>query len=228
MRLFEVDVRRLLPVHDPRSVRLVQFMAAANDAITAGILYLNVDEGGGSAAEQCLAAAKRTYFVRLACGHLYEGLSVFRRAVNADALTDFLPDLQQEGREAYDTLLREADPADPANFFHRVLHPMRHRAVFHYQYEDFRRVMADEREPFTRSFLVLGRVQGRSRFIVADDVAVRLVAEVIGDPESDQARQIAATIARLQGALSTFVHHLLIVLLNRHPDAVRETGEWRY
>ncbi len=45
MRLFEVDVRGLLPAHDPRSVRLVQFMAAANDAITAGILYLIVTYG---------------------------------------------------------------------------------------------------------------------------------------------------------------------------------------
>jgi len=226
MRLFEVDVGRLLPLDDPRSVRLVQFMAAANDTITAGVLFTNVDEGQGSPAERALAAARRNYFVRLACGHLYEGLSAFRRAVNADALTDFLPDLHQEGREAYDTLLREADPVNQASFFHQILYPIRHRAVFHYQHEDFRRVMADEREPFTRSFLVLGPVQGQSRFIVADDVAARLVGEVIGDPESHQARQVVATIARLQGALSTFVHHLLIVLLNRHTDAIRETREW--
>lgn len=226
MRLFEVDVQELLPTDDPRSIRLVQFMAAANDTITAGVLYLNVDDGQGSPAERALAAARRNYFFRLACGHLYEGLSAFRAAVNAGALTDFLPHLNQDGQAAYETLLGEADPANQASFFYRILRPIRTRAVFHYMYEHFERVMADQGEPFSRSFLVLGPALGQSRFIVADDLAVRLTAEIIGQVCSQQAGEAVQTVAHLQGSMSTFMHHLLVVLYNQRPDAIRETEEW--
>ena len=103
---------------------------------------------------------------------------------------------------------------------------MRIETVFLYNREDFERGMGDQPKPFTRSFLVLGPVLRQSRFVVADDLAARLTAEIIGQPCSQQAREAVQTVAQLQGSLSRFMHHLLVVLHNQHPNAIRETEEW--
>lgn len=222
LRLFEVDVARAFPPDSPQSVPLMQFMAAVNDTITAQLCFLAVDEGEESDVERLISAAKRNYFFRLACAHLYEALVAFRQAERVNALQPLIQLMPDEGRQAYQTLLTSADPANPDTFWYRILRPIRNAGIFHYLSETFREALGACPRNMT-SHLVLAPIHGDSRFIVADNLISRTVLiPVIGPEGSDAARQAVRQVAALQGALATFCHYLLLVLFQENRHAIRE------
>lgn len=225
LRLFEVDVARLFPPDNPQSVPLLQFMAAVNDTITAQLYFLGVGEANGSVAEGLVVAAKRNYFFRLACGHLYEGLCAFRQAERANALRTMVERMPPEGRQAYETLLAAADPDNADTFWYRVLRPIRTAGIFHYLTETFRDALLEYPQGL-RNHLVLAPIHGDSRFILTDNLISRTVLiPVIGPEDSDEARQAVRQVASLQGALARFCHWFLAVLVEERRDAIKEVAK---
>lgn len=221
-RLFEVDVGRIFPPDNPRTIPLLQFMAVVNDTITAQLCFLGVDEGTGTEADRLVAAASRNYFFRLACGHLYEGLIAFRQAARTGALHGMVEQMPPRGRRAYDTLLAAADPGNQDTFWYRVLKPIRDAGIFHYLPGTFREAISAH-PPDRKGRFVLGRTYADARFILADDLVSRTVlAPVIGSDRSEEARQAVRQVASLQGALAEFFHYLLIVLFEGNRDAIEE------
>lgn len=222
LRIFEVDVGRIFPRDNPRVVPLLQFMAAVNDTITAQLCFLSVDDGAGTEGDTLLAAARRNYFFRLACGHLYEGLSAFRQAIRAGALKGKVERMPEEGKQAYETLLAAADPDNPETFWYRVLKPIRDAGIFHYPPEMFREALSSY-PPERRGRFLLAPTHAETRFIFADDLVSRTVlSPVIGVDRSNEARQAVGQVATLQGALAKFFHWLLVVLFEDNKDAIRE------
>lgn len=222
LRLFEVDVNRVFPFEDPRTISLLQFMAAVNDTITAQLCFLSVDEGANTEADNLLAAARRNYFFRLACGHLYEGLSAFRQAIRAGALQSIVERMPDEGRKAYETLLAAADPDNRDTFWYRVLKPIRDAGIFHYLSQTFRKAISTH-PPGRKGRFILGPTHADTRFIFSDDlISQTVLGPVIGVDKSEEAGQAVAQVVRLQGALANLFHWLLVVFFEENRDAIRE------
>lgn len=222
LRLFEVDVGRIFPPNSPQSVPLLQFMAAVNDTITVQLCFLGVNEGKGTEGERLLAAARRNYFFRLACGHLYEGLSAFRRAVRANALQGMVERMPPEGRQAFETLLAASDPDNRDTFYYRVLKPIRDYGIFHYLPEKFHQALSTYPQD-KKSYLVLAPIHADTRFILADDLIYRIsLLPTIGSDGSYEAVHAVSQVASLLGALAEFLHSLLVVLVDENRDAIRE------
>jgi hypothetical protein len=114
---------------------------------------------------QDINVAKRCYFFRLTCGHLYEALSVFK-IIKEERDIKQLINNKSIGGKAYRKLLKIP------NDFYKQLCQIRHNAVFHYGTRN-EKIIKEAIEGFKNSeesSIMVSKLNRKTRYIIADDI----------------------------------------------------------
>jgi hypothetical protein len=212
---------------DPLTLPLLRLMLATDDVRHAGMLFLKINHQGEQSVGilKTLLGGQLWYAFRLLCSHLKEGgdaLKTLTNSVGESRLRDLL-----RGRPvATDALdrLRSAFGSDA--FISKV----RHSIGFHYRQADiervFKRDLAAER---VKGVVVACEPGLLSRFTITDVLALHMLDEAAGSDLSGGEPEFvrrAGEVVALVGDLSTFVGHLVDVLLERHGvEVTHETIE---
>lgn len=217
----EFETEKLLPVADAMSVSLARLMAATNDVILLQKLVI-ISRHRADAAnefERSFLNGELGYFVRMLCGHLFEGGIVFRAWDEAcrDRINKIIAG-DDEAKKAFDFLRGVYGDPSGDSFNKAVLGRIRNLAGFHYKEQTFKEGLEGLK---ARGELLISGHIGFNRYVLTDEIMTKKVFDIVGGKS-----RLNASIGKafeLADALAIAVTHLLRGRLDTDKIPTRET-----
>jgi len=203
---YKFCLKEVFPLKDNVAIILIRFMAAFNDLQAIFECYKRHNKDLENKIDQEINLAKRCYFFRLTCGHLYEVLKIFNTFKDNEHLKKLVANMKDVGKEAHDNLLKM--PAD----FHKQICKIRNNCSFHYPNEKAIKRAIRDFAATEESNIISSKTYKGTRFIVADDIMSFIVDFSVGRKFVDMEKMIKQ-VADAQGQLFQFIDCLFLAYL---------------
>lgn len=211
---FETVKLKINP-NDDADVDLIRVMAAVNDmqrALRCMIAEIKPPEGMPLCAYDKDTRGYYSYFGRLACGHLHEGLVAFRRFCIHQKVKRVAEKLSSSAKSAFENLLAASDPTDPSCFFKKESSNLRSETAFHYPPKEFKEQisLSLSGDPAHKVIpeIIAGSTHAETFYRFADDIIAKLFMKQ-GNYDSDETGELLKKIRQLQFDLIMVVDEYL-------------------
>jgi hypothetical protein len=175
-----VDLARL-ERQGPDAHLIILLMRAADDIAVANWGLRQFSDSQPTGVEQQVREGARRYFVRLQCGHLFEGLKLIVGVQKSPVLSSLVARCDEAAQDAFRRLCQYVRGGARRQEFERKIGLIRHKAAFHY---DAKLAAAALRSRANRkgssiSTITRGTEINLWRSGVADDVEDTLVCRLL-------------------------------------------------
>ncbi|MBI1976836.1 MAG: hypothetical protein HYS56_04940, partial [Candidatus Omnitrophica bacterium] len=132
IRKQQFKIKEMFPSEDNFAVVLVRFLAAFNDLQVMFECYQGCEYAGEQGEiKKDITLAKRCYFFRMTCGHLYEVLEILKKSINHQKeMKNQIKNIGEEGKQACERLMLIVNKQEKGFFKQLLL--VRNHACFHY------------------------------------------------------------------------------------------------
>jgi hypothetical protein len=148
------------------------------------------------------------YFLRMAFGHLAEGLVAFRNLTQNPKAISIIQKWDGRKREVYDSLFAASDPQNKESFFKQGLSPIRSDVCFHYPLERFsaeiEQACSSDASRCYDFEIIAGTKFGEVYYKCADDVITNILFGKVNRDE-ETFKGVIRKIRDLQQELTEFV-----------------------
>lgn len=189
---------------DDVDVDLVRLMEAVSDiqrALRCIVADIKPPEGLPACAFDKDTRGYYLYFVRLACGHLHEGLAAFRRFCTHPKVRLIVKAFNPQQKAAFDNLFAASDGSNPDSFFKKELSGLRSDTAFHYPAEAFKEQMALalSEDPSHKIIpkIISGRTNAETYYQFADDIMSKLFMKQ-GNHSTAETMALMENVKKLQ------------------------------
>ncbi len=201
---------------DIADVSLVRIMAAVNDLTRVQRLFvadLKASEGFPPEGFDKDTRGFYSYFFRLICGHLREGLVAFRSFIQYKKVLDVVAKWSGENKQRFERLVAACNVRDNQDcIFKKELTNIRASSSFHYQQADFqaqmRLAVSDDPTHACQPKMWIGEKRGHVHYTFADDVLSKLILKEGNYSDQENAR-LMETIKELHFDLEIIVDQYL-------------------
>lgn len=201
-------MKEIFPPDDSVAIILIGFMSAFNDLHAVFECYKRHADDFRNKVDQEINLAKRCYFFRLTCGHLYEVLKIFKSLENDANVKKLINNIEKIGKEAYGNL-----SAIPTGF-HNSICRIRHNASFHYPNKKEIKKAIINFTSIEESSIISSKTYGGTRFMVADDVMNFIVDSSLEEIPADMdMEKMIQQVADAQGQLFRLIDCLFVAYL---------------
>ncbi len=183
-----VKVRELFPPDDPLVPPLMRLMPTVNDLRTLHKIWFYAHTRvGNTQSEQAIIKVEDHYIFRLTCATLYETALAFqdlREALSTSAGQKTVEKMHADGRVAFYALQN----LFPQGFVDRTGHGKilvkLRNSILHYA--ESRVIRAELEQHEEEGSLIIGGAVGASRYLLADDLQVQILARLLEGPFQEQ------------------------------------------
>ena len=221
-----VKVRELFPPDDPIVPSLLRLMTAVNDLRTLQKMWLHANSRKGTTqSEKAIIKAESIYLFRLTFATLYEAAKAFqdfKKALTEGGQLASIEKMGTEAREAFHTLANAFQEKFEETEWGKKLLQLRQSAFHYYSPKVFRQELLKHRE---LGDVIIGEIDGVSRYLVTDDLQVQIIERVIGADFENELRALGKTVAGLTGELSILTDHWIDLQIKSRADAIVERRE---
>lgn len=218
-----VRVRDLFPPNDSIVPPLLRLMPAVNDLRTLQKMWFSAHTRvGNTPSERDIIRAEDRYLFRLTCGTAFEAARAFqdlRQALEVPAAQGTIERMPGEARAAF-RALASIFPEDFENRdYGKILARTRH-SIFHYPETKLIRPALQQHDEVGR--LIVGNVVGASRYLLADDLQVQILARLLGGPFEDQLGNLMRLILEVARYFGELVDGMVWMYIRAHEEAIVE------
>ncbi len=187
-------------------VDLLRLMAACNDLmLSTELMSKSVKlSDPKSEVETIKINGERLYYFRLICGHLHEGLVVFRSFCQHKEVRKTFSKSSKEDQEHFDKLLKVTDDSNAQNLFKTILKPLRSDVSFHYPREIFKKSFSELEQTSLKPKMVTGGDKYIDmRYVIVDDILADIYSQKLGD--TPQIENFMKTVIEIQTSMYVIV-----------------------
>lgn len=222
----QAKVRELFPPDDPAVPSLLRLMAAVNDLRTLQKLWFYAHTRvGNTPCEQDIIKAEDRYIFSLTCATVYEAALAFqdlRRVLTASAAQDTIKKMPHEAPAAFYALENIFPDDFESRPYGKVLVKLRN-SIFHYVEPRVFRSKLEKHDEL--GSLIIGDVVGASRYLLADDLEVQILARLLGGSFEDELYNLMNLVLRVTDYFGTLVDGVVWLFIQDHEGALVEQRE---
>ncbi len=224
-----VKIRDLFPLDDPLIPPLLRLMPAVNDLRMLHKMFLHSNNRiGDTESEGEIINAESRYLFRLTCATVFEAGRAFqdlRILLEAPESRGTIERMPGEARAAFHALANLfPEDFDSRKDYGRILARARH-SIFHYPEPRLIRGVLQRQQDDDFGKIIIGRIVGASRYLLADDLQVEILARLLGGPFADQLEQLMQLVVAASGYFGELLDAMVVMYVQAHEEAVVEKRE---
>ena len=222
-----VKIRDLFPPDDPLIPPMLRLMPAVNDLRTLHKMFLHANNRiGHTESEGEIINAESRYLFRLTCATVYEAgraLQDLRVAFEAPESRGMIERMPEETRAAFYALTNLFPEDFDSHTDHgKILARTRH-SIFHYPEPRLVHMGLQRHDDVGR--LIVGRIVGASRYLLADDLQIEILARLLGGPFADQLQHLIELLIAASGYFGELLDGMVALYMQVHEGAIVEQRE---